>query len=73
VFAIGYDELGFDDLSTPPKEPESASWLRKMVRELYGLEAPAIGAEIVGAAQPATPSVEAAIQEWYKRRYGGTD
>src|SRR5262245_19341336 len=73
LFAIGYDELGFDDLSVSPKEPESAGWLRAMVREKYGLDVPATGVEIVGSPQAATPSVEAAIKDWYKRRYGGTD
>ena len=73
LFAIGYDELGFDDLSVLPKEPESAGWLRAMVRERYGLDVPATGVDIVRAAQAATPSVEGAIKDWYKRRYGGTD
>jgi hypothetical protein len=72
LFAIGYDELGFDDLSRPPGNPESADWLRAMVRERYNLDVPATGAEIVSAAQAATPSVEAAIGDWYKRRYGET-
>jgi hypothetical protein len=72
LFAIGYDELGFDDLSGPPSDPDSANWLRAMARERYNLDVPATGAEIVGGAQAATPSVEAAIGDWYKRRYGET-
>ena len=70
LFAIGYDELGFDDLSQPPKEPESANWLRSMVRERYSLDIPETGADIVSAAQAAVPSVDVAIQDWFKRRYG---
>lgn len=73
LFSIGYDELGFDDLSVPPKEPESAKWLRTMVREHYGLSVPTTGEAIVVAAQAATPSVEDAIKEWSKRRYGNNE
>jgi len=72
LFAIGYNELGFDDLSQPPSDPGSANWLRAMVRERYNLDVPVTGAEVVIAAQAATPSVEVAIGDWSKRRYGET-
>ncbi|MFO1482029.1 MAG: hypothetical protein U1F71_01580 [Verrucomicrobiaceae bacterium] len=70
LFAIGYDDLGFDDLAQPPSEPESAEWLRKMVIGQFGLDVPTTGADLVKAAQAATPSLENAIKEWSKRRYG---
>lgn len=70
LFAIGYDDLGFDNLSQPPNEPESAEWLRRMVTGTFGLQVPTSGVEIVNAAQAATPSLEAAIKEWSNRRYG---
>lgn len=72
LFAIGYGELGFDDLSQPPRDPGSANWLRAMVREQYMLDVPATGAGMVAAAQAASPSVEAAIEDWSRRRSGET-
>jgi hypothetical protein len=70
LFAVGYDELGFDDLSLPAKQPESAAWLRAFVGARYGLHVPEAGADIVSNAQSASASLEAAIQAWFQRRYG---
>ena len=70
LFAIGYDELGFADLSMPPSDPETASWLREIVVERYGLDVPRTGAEIVSVAQASVSPLEAAIDEWFERRYG---
>lgn len=68
LLAIGYDELGFDDLSIPPAEPESAMWLRNMVVCDLGLQTPATGAALVSEARAAMPSLEQAIETWLLQR-----
>ena len=70
LFAIGYTELGFDDLSQPPSDPASASWLRTLLRERYQFDPPEVGSGIVSEAQAAVPSLEAAVEDWFKRRHG---
>jgi hypothetical protein len=63
LFAIGYDELGFDDLEQPPKEPESAERLRQWLESEYGIATPKTGAEIVRRAQSRHPNFE----EWVRK------
>lgn len=55
LFGIGYDELGFNDLSQPPKEPESAERLRGWLMSEYGITCPATGIALVSAAQSHHP------------------
>lgn len=58
LLAIGYDELGFDDLEQPPGDPKSAERLREWLLAAYGISAPATGAEIVRTAQLRHPDFE---------------
>lgn len=58
LLAIGYDELGFDDLEQPPEDPKSAERLREWLLATYGISAPATGAEIVRRAQSRHPDFE---------------
>lgn len=70
LFGIGYDELGFDDLELPPEDPESAANFRTWLELELGLTCPETGAEIVNDAQNRCPNIQAAIDSWYKSRYG---
>jgi len=55
LFAIGYNEIGFDDLAEPPKEPESAGALRIWLEQEFGIIPPTVGAGIVEAANQVHP------------------
>ncbi|MCS3809780.1 hypothetical protein [Xanthomonas sp. 4461] len=69
VFGIGYNELGFDDLSQPPVEPASAANFRAWLEAELGITCPQTGEDLVTAAKLSCPNVEAAIDAWFKRRY----
>lgn len=58
LFAIGYDELGFNNLNEPPQEPESAERLRAWLAATYAITPPTTGAEIVRRAQARHPNFE---------------
>ena len=62
LFAIGYDELGFDDLEQPPEEPESAERLRQWLASEFGITAPKTGAEIARKAKARHPN----FAEWVR-------
>jgi hypothetical protein len=55
LFGIGYGELGFDDLSTPPAEPESATRLREWLAAEFGIRCPDTGIALVRRAQARHP------------------
>ena len=59
LFGIGYGELGFDDLSQPPEEPESAERLRAWLAAEYGIHCPETGIELVRHAQARHPGFAA--------------
>ncbi len=59
LFGIGYNELGFDDLSVPPAEPESAARLRAWLIAEFGIHCPETGIELVRRAQARHPDFEA--------------
>ncbi|AXA92821.1 hypothetical protein DPH57_17705 [Massilia sp. YMA4] len=58
LFAIGYNELGFDDLSQPPDEPESAAGLRQWLESSFSVIPPEVGIDIVRYAQARHPDFE---------------
>lgn len=68
LFAIGYDELGRDDLEIEPEEPESAEQLRDWLLAEFGLVPPETGAALVQEAQSQHPNLAAWIQDWQQRR-----
>jgi len=47
LLAIGYDEIGFSDLSEPPEENVASEDFAEWVREEFGVGIPETGAEIV--------------------------
>lgn len=55
LFGIGYGELGFDDLSQPPDEPESAARLREWLAAEFGIRSPETGIALVQRAQACHP------------------
>jgi hypothetical protein len=55
LLAIGYGELGFDDLNAPPKEPETAEGLRTWLASEYGIYPAPSEAELVQKAQARHP------------------
>ena len=59
LFGIGYGELGFDDLSKPPVEPESAERLREWLASEFGIRCPEAGIELVQRAQTRHPDFAA--------------
>jgi hypothetical protein len=70
LFGIGYGELGFDDLSAPPAEPQTAERLRAWLLAKFGITPPATGAELVKQAQTRHPDLDTWIRDWQRRRYG---
>lgn len=58
LFGIGYGELGFDDLSAPPEEPESAESLRQWLKSTMGIVAPTTGIDIITHAERNHPNFE---------------
>jgi hypothetical protein len=59
LFGIGYAELGFDDLSKPPAEPESAARLREWLASEFNIQCPETGLELVRRAQKRHPDFAA--------------
>lgn len=55
LFGIGYGELGFDDLSQPPAEPETAARLREWLVAEFGVRCPETGIALVQRAQARHP------------------
>ena len=62
LFGIGYGELGFDDLSLPPEEPESAEGLRHWLVSEFGITPPPTGNEIVARAKSNHPDFATWVQ-----------
>lgn len=58
LFAIGYDELGFNDLERPPKDPATAERFRQWLSATFGIVAPATGIGIVTTARARHPDFE---------------
>lgn len=63
LFAIGYGELGFDDLSSPPEEPESAEGLRHWLKSEFGVAPPPTGIDIVTRAKLNHPDFETWVKD----------
>ncbi len=66
LLAIGYDELGSDDLDSPPdiRDPEETIQpaFRTWVAETFNVEIPAVGVEVSGPAQAAHGDFPAWVQ-----------
>ena len=62
LFAIGYEELGFDDLRLPPEEPETAAHLRQWLKAQFGIVPPATGADIATRAKDKHPDFESWVR-----------
>ncbi len=58
LFAIGYDELGFNDLGKPPAAPESAALLRFWLKSEFGIASPPTGIDIASRAKMRHPDFE---------------
>ena len=58
LLAIGYDEIGFDDLSKPPVEDCSNVTFQNWVTEEFGVSIPSVGSVITEPAQSANPDFE---------------
>ena len=69
LFGIGYDELGFDELSDPPSDPSSAIAFRTWLLNEHAIRCPAVGAEIAAIAARECPDLQAFLASWYARRY----
>jgi hypothetical protein len=69
LLAIGYLELGFDDLGRPPEHPQTAERLRRWLSATFGIEAPVTGIELVRAAQSRHPDFE----RWINAAQGTQD
>jgi hypothetical protein len=67
LFGIGYDELGYDDLSKPPGDPNSALALRTWLLNEHAIRCPAVGAEIAAAAARECPDLRSCIESWYAK------
>ena len=61
LLAVGYDEIGFDDLSQPPTEEPNLAFQR-WVAQIFAVSIPAIGTEIVEKATNAPHEFEAWIE-----------
>ena len=70
LFGIGYGELGFDDLSVPPEEPESAESLRQWLKSKAGIVPPTTGIDIVTHAEKNHPDFESWVKEAQDLRDG---
>jgi hypothetical protein len=68
LLAIGYNELGFCDLSAPPPEPGTAERLRVWLASEFGIRPPATGAELVRRAQARHPDFEQWVYAAQARR-----
>ncbi len=66
LFGIGYSELGHDDLSEPPENPESAAKLRDWLLSEFQITTPKTGVEIVNNARSAHPDFE----QWVLAKLG---
>lgn len=62
LFGIGYDELGFDDLSNPPAEPETAARLREWLAAEFDMHCPETGILLVQHAQSCHPDFAQWVQ-----------
>jgi hypothetical protein len=68
LLGIGYDELGFDDLDSPPVNPDSAKRLRTWLLTEFGITPPETGGELVRRARTRHPDLESWIREWQQQR-----
>lgn len=70
LLAIGYDEIGFADLTAPPTEEDREESVnpafQRWVTETFGVPIPETGAEIVELDSPK----HAKLQEWIDERCG---
>jgi hypothetical protein len=73
LLAIGYGELGFDDLSAPPAEPETAERLRAWLAAEYDIRPPQTGAELVQKAQVRHPDFGRWVAAAQKLRDNGVE
>jgi hypothetical protein len=62
LLAVGYDEIGFDDLSVPPTGDGVNPAFRDWVQTTFSVELPATGSEITEPAQRNHEDFEAWIQ-----------
>lgn len=46
LLAVGYSEIGFEDLNLPPEEDESNEIFSEWVSETFDVEIPSIGSEV---------------------------
>ncbi len=46
LLAIGYDELGFEELTSPPEEDESNPVFQQWVKKQFGVSIPKVGSEL---------------------------
>ena len=70
LLAIGYDEIGFDDLDAPPPDRKGVNAaFRKWVEQTFGVRVPATGSEITTPAQASHED----FQAWIERVVGGGD
>jgi hypothetical protein len=60
LLAIGYGEIGFEDMSMPPHEDESNSKFRAWVENRFKVSIPSSGIEITKSAQANEPD----FQQW---------
>ena len=70
LLAIGYGEIGFADLASPPSEEDRAESVnpsfQRWVNETYGIEIPSLGDEIVQL----NSAKHAKLQAWIDQRCG---
>lgn len=60
LLAIGYSELGFEDMSLPPNEDESNPKFRAWIEKRFVITIPSCGLEITKVAQDNEPN----FQQW---------
>jgi len=60
LLAIGYGEIGFEDMASSPEENESNPTFQAWVKETFHVSIPNCGVEITNQAQEAKPD----FQEW---------
>ncbi|MEM7558614.1 MAG: hypothetical protein AAF394_05790 [Planctomycetota bacterium] len=70
LLAIGYDEIGFADLASPPTDDDRQEYVnptfQAWVSETYGVSLPETGAEIVEL----DSQKHAALRDWVHERCG---
>ncbi len=67
LFGIGYGELGSDDLSQPPTEPESAADLREWLAAEFDIQCPETGIALAEHARSRHPNFAQWVQDAIER------